>query len=184
MQLSHARRAMSVRFDDPNLVSCAGLAPVMALTARCGLATLLTERLRIVARGGANATAKILALVVGMIAGADGINDMDLLRHGGMGRLFTDVRAPSTLGTFLRVFTFGHVRQLDAVAAELLARSPPRPRSCRPLHGRVRRHRRHRGPDLRLRQAGRRVRLGAERHRAMLVKAGRRRVQAAHAASG
>ena len=47
---------------------------------------------------------------------------MDLLRHGGMNRLFTDVRAPSTLGTFLRVFTFGHVRQLDAVAAQLLTR--------------------------------------------------------------
>ncbi len=70
---------------------------------RCGLATLLTERLRIVARGGANATAKILALVMGMIAGADGIDDMGLLRHGGMGRLFTDLRAPSTVGTFLRV---------------------------------------------------------------------------------
>ena len=57
-----------------------------------------------------------------MICGVDSIDDMDLLRHGGMGRLFTDVRAPSTLGTFLRVFTFGHVRQLDAVAAALLAR--------------------------------------------------------------
>jgi hypothetical protein len=113
---------VSVRFDDPNLVSCAGLAPVMALGARCGLATLLTERLRIAARGGANATAKILALIAGMIAGADSIEDMDLLRHGGMGRLFTDLRAPSTLGTFLRVFSFGHVRQLDAVAAELLTR--------------------------------------------------------------
>jgi hypothetical protein len=61
-------------------------------------------------------------LIAGMIAGADCIHDMDLLRHGGMDRLFTDVRAPSTLGTFLRVFTFGHVRQLDAVAAALLAR--------------------------------------------------------------
>src|SRR5829696_8709651 len=122
MRLSHARRAMSVRFDDPNLVSCAGLAPVLALPARCGLATLLTARLRIAARGGANATAKILALIAGMIAGADSIDDMDLLRHGGMNRLFTDVRAPSTLGTFLRVFTFGHVRQLDAVAAQLLTR--------------------------------------------------------------
>jgi hypothetical protein len=122
MRLSHARRAISVRFDDPNLVSCAGLAPVLGLAARCGLATLLTDRLRITVRGGANATAKILALVAGMIAGADSIDDMDLLRHGGMGRLFTNVRAPSTLGTFLRVFTFGHVRQLDAVAAELLAR--------------------------------------------------------------
>jgi hypothetical protein len=122
MRLSHARRAISVRFDDPNLVSCAGLAPVLALATRCGLAALLTARLRIAARGGANATAKILALIAGMIAGADSIDDMDLLRHGGMGRLFTDVRAPSTLGTFLRAFTFGHVRQLDAVAAGLLSR--------------------------------------------------------------
>jgi len=111
-----------VRFDDPNLVSCAGLAPVLALAARCGLATLLTERLRIAAKGGVNATAKVLALVAGMICGADSIDDMDLLRHGGMPRLFTDVRAPSTLGTFLRLFTFGHVRQLDAVAARLLGR--------------------------------------------------------------
>jgi hypothetical protein len=113
---------MAVRFDDPNLVSCAGLAAVMALAARCGLGTLLTDRLRIAAKGGANATAKVLALIGGMIAGADSISDMDLLRHGGMARLFTDVRAPSTLGTFLRRFTFGHVRQLDAVAAGLLAR--------------------------------------------------------------
>ena len=113
---------MSVRFDDPNLVSCGGLAAVMALATRCGLATLLTERVRIAATGGANATGKILALVAGMVAGADSISDMGLLRHGGMTRLFDNVRAPSTLGTFLRRFTFGHVRQLDAVAARLLAR--------------------------------------------------------------
>ncbi len=62
------------------------------------------------------------ALVTGMVAGADSIEDMDLLRHGGLGRLFEGVRAPSTLGTFLRTFTFGHVRQLDAVAARFLAR--------------------------------------------------------------
>jgi hypothetical protein len=112
---------VSVRFDDPNLVSCAGLAAVMALAARCGLASLLTERLVIAAKGGANATAKVLALIGGMVAGADSIDDMDLLRRGGMNRLFDDVRAPSTLGTFLRLFTIGHVRQLDAVAARLLA---------------------------------------------------------------
>jgi hypothetical protein len=122
MRLSHARRAISARFDDPNLVSCAGLAAVMALAARRGLASLLADRVQITAKGGANASAKILALVAGMIAGADGIEDIDLLRHGGMGRLFDQVRAPSTLGTFLRLFTFGHVRQLDAVAARLLAR--------------------------------------------------------------
>ncbi len=94
----------------------------MALADRCGLARLLTERLTIAAKGGANAAAKILTLVAGMVAGADSIEDMDLVRHGGMGRLFTGTRAPSTLGTFLRCFTFGHVRQLDAVAAGLLAR--------------------------------------------------------------
>src|SRR3954447_4274738 len=122
VRLSHARRAIDARFDDPNLVSCAGLVPVMALARRCGLAGLLVDRLTITAEGGANAATKILALVAGMVCGADSITDMDLLRHGGMGRLFTEVRAPSTLGTFLRLFTFGHVRQLDAVAAGLLAR--------------------------------------------------------------
>jgi hypothetical protein len=122
MRLSHARAAISVRFDDPNLVSCAGLVPVMALAARCGLTALLIETLTLAGKGTANAAAKITALVAGMVAGADSISDMDLLRHGGMGRVFDGVRAPSTLGTFLRAFTFGHVRQLDAVAARLLAR--------------------------------------------------------------
>jgi hypothetical protein len=113
---------VSVRFDDPNLVSCGGLVAVLALVARCGLAELVTERVRIAAKGGANAAAKIVALIAGMVAGAEGINDMDLLRHGGMSRLFAEARAPSTLGTFLRLFIFGHVRQLDAVAAGFLAR--------------------------------------------------------------
>jgi hypothetical protein len=128
MRLSHARRAISVRFDDPNLVSCAGLVPVLALADRCGLSALLAEHVKIAAKGGVNAAAKILAIVAGMICGADSIEDMDLLRHGGMPRLFTGIRAPSTLGSFLRLFTFGHVRQLDAVAARLLpalARSVP-----------------------------------------------------------
>jgi len=72
--------------------------------------------------GGVNAHLKVPAMVAGMVAGADSIEDMDLLRHGGMDRLFGGVRAPSTLGTFLRAFTFGHVRQLDAVAATMLER--------------------------------------------------------------
>jgi hypothetical protein len=122
MRLSHARRAVIARFDDPNLVSCAGLVPIMALARRCGLAVLLADRLTIAAKGGANGALKILAVIAGMVCGADSIDDMDLLRHGGMARLFAEVRAPSTLGTFLRLFTFGHVRQLDAVAAGLLAR--------------------------------------------------------------
>jgi hypothetical protein len=122
MRLSHARSAIRVRFDDPNLVSCAGLVPVMALAVRCGLTALLADTLVMAGKGTANAAAKILAVIGGMVAGADSISDMDLLRHGGMNRVFDGVRAPSTLGTFLRRFTFGHVRQLDAVAARLLAR--------------------------------------------------------------
>ena len=122
MRLSHARSAIRVRFNDPNLVSFAGLVPVMALAARCGLTGLLTDTLIMAGKGAANAAAKIQALIGGMVTGADSISDMDLLRHGGMNRVFDGVRAPSTLGTFLRLFTFGHVRQLDAVAARLLAR--------------------------------------------------------------
>jgi hypothetical protein len=107
-------------FDDPNLVSCGGLAPVLALAHRCGLHRLVEDRVRLDGDAGANAELKVASLVAGMVAGADSIDDMGLLRHGGMGRLFTGVRAPSTLGTFLRGFTFGHVRQLDAVAAGFL----------------------------------------------------------------
>jgi hypothetical protein len=107
-------------FDDPNLVSCAGLAPVLQLAERAGLHDLVGRHLQLAGPGGGNAQLKVPALVAGMVAGADSIEDMDLLRHGGMLRLFTGVRAPSTLGTFLRSFTFGHVRQLDAIASRLL----------------------------------------------------------------
>jgi Transposase DDE domain group 1 len=118
MRVSHAASAV---FDDPNLVSCAGLAPVLALAERCGLHRLVAESVTLSGPAAANASVKVPALVAGMIAGADSIDDMDLLRHGGMGRLFGGVRAPSTLGSFLRTFRFGQVRQLDKVAARLLA---------------------------------------------------------------
>jgi len=91
----------------------------MALAQRAGLGDLVADTLTLKAKGGVNAHLKVPALA-GMVAGADSIDDMDLLRHGGMGRLFNGVRAPSTLGTFLRSFTFGHVRQLDAVASRFL----------------------------------------------------------------
>ena len=117
MRVSHN---VSAVFDDPNLVSCAGLAPVLALAGQAGLARLVGQHLKIAKAGGVNPHLKVTCLVAGMIAGADSIEDMDLLCHGGMARLFTGVRAPSTLGTFLRSFTFGHVRQLDAVASRLL----------------------------------------------------------------
>jgi len=119
-RVSHSLPAISATFDDPNLVGCAGLAPTMALAQRAGLGDLVAEHLTLKAQGGVNAHLKVPVLVAGMVAGADSIDDMDVLRHGGMDRLFTGVRAPSTLGTFLRTFTFGHVRQLDAVASRFL----------------------------------------------------------------
>lgn len=108
-------------FDDPNLVSCAGLVPALSLAERAGLTDLAQRHLSVPSGAGVAAGAKVATLVAGMVAGADSISDMDLLRHGGMGRLFDGVRAPSTLGTFLRAFRFGHVRQLDAVASRFLA---------------------------------------------------------------
>jgi hypothetical protein len=93
---------------------------VLALASRVGLNGLADEHLSLPAGAGHAAGAKVSSVVAGMIAGADSISDLDLLRHGGMGRLFTGARAPSTLGTFLRAFRFGHVRQLDAVASRVL----------------------------------------------------------------
>src|SRR4051812_33254779 len=117
MQVSHS---VSAVFDDLNLVSAAGLAPVLALAERAGLHQLVAEHLTVPGSAGANTVVKVPALVAGMVAGADSIDDMGLLRHGGMDRLFSEVRAPTTLGTCLRGFRFGHVRQLDAIASRLL----------------------------------------------------------------
>jgi hypothetical protein len=102
-------------------VSFGGLVPVVALAQRAGLAQMAGHHLSVPGGPGVAGGAKVSALVAGMVAGADSIADMDLLRYGAMGRLFDGVRAPSTLGTFLRAFAFGHVRQLDAVAARFLA---------------------------------------------------------------
>ncbi|WP_082764213.1 IS1380 family transposase [Frondihabitans sp. PAMC 28766] len=120
MQVSHAARAAAASFDDPNLVSAAGLLPVMRLAETAGLRSLADQWLTVPSDKGANAGLKVSSLVAGMVAGADSIDDMALLRHGGTGKLFTACYAPSTLGSFLREFTFGHVRQLDAVASRLL----------------------------------------------------------------
>jgi hypothetical protein len=120
MQLSHTRPVAAAKFDDPNLVSAAGLVPVMALAQRSGLLTLADEHLSVPTDKGAHAGRKIGSLVAGMVAGADSIADMAILRHGAMNTLFEHPYAPSTLGSFLREFTFGHVRQLDAVASRLL----------------------------------------------------------------
>jgi hypothetical protein len=122
MRLSQSRSAVSVRFDDPNLVSCAGLVPVMRLAETTGLAGLVTDRIRLGVSTGAHPDRKIISIVAGMIAGADCIDDLDLLRHGGMSRVFTAVAAPSTLGSFLRSFSWGDTRALESAARVLLAR--------------------------------------------------------------
>jgi hypothetical protein len=120
MRLSHTLGRTSVAFDDPNLVSVGGLVPVLALAESAGLRDLADEHLTVPTDKGANAGLKVASLVAGMVAGADSIEDMALLRHGGMGRVFARAYAPSTLGSFLRAFTFGHVRQLDAIASRFL----------------------------------------------------------------
>ena len=120
MQLSHTRPVVSAVFDEPNLVSSAGLVPVMALARTARLRELADERLTVPTDKGANPGLKLSSLVAGMVAGADSIEDMALLRHGGIGTVFAAAYAPSTLGSFLRSCTFGHVRQVDAVAARFL----------------------------------------------------------------
>ncbi len=115
MQASHK---VSAVFDDPNLIGSAGLVPVMRLAERAGLHELLGSHLSVAAP---NAALKAAGVLAGMLAGADSIDDLDVLRHGGMAKVFGGVRAPSTYGTFLRSFTFGHVRQLDAVASRTLS---------------------------------------------------------------
>ena len=115
MQASHK---VSAVFDDSNLIGSAGLVPVMRLAQRAGLHGLLQEYLSV---PSPDADVKAANVVAGMLAGADSIDDLGVLRHGAMSKVFTGVKAPSTLGTFLRSFTFGHVRQLDAVHTRTLA---------------------------------------------------------------
>jgi hypothetical protein len=94
---------------------------MLALARSAGLGRLADRHLSVPTDKGANPGLKVSSLVAGMVAGADSIDDMALLRHGGMGKVFTGAYAPSTLGSFLRSFSFGHVRQLDAVSARFLS---------------------------------------------------------------
>src|SRR3954462_10859485 len=115
-----------VVFDDERVVSDAGVALVATLAKRLGVEALATGlvRLRRDRPGAANAGRKVMALVLAMVLGADSIDDTDVLRAGRTRRLLGGwLPAPSTLGTFLRAFTFGHVRQLDRVLAEALTRA-------------------------------------------------------------
>ncbi len=114
MKPSHNIRPV---FDDPNVVADAGLAPALRLAEEAGFHDAVAEHLSV---ESPNRAAKTGCVVAGMLAGADSIDDLDRLRHGGMDKLFSGVRAPSTLGKFLRAFTHGHVQQLDRIGALLL----------------------------------------------------------------
>jgi hypothetical protein len=122
VQLLHALARTSAEFDDPNLVSHAGLIPVMAVAERAGLGDLVAAHVRPGGECGVNAHLKVPCLVAGMAAGADSIDDMGLLRHGAMSTVFGGVRAPSTLGSHLRSYTWGNVAQLEKAGREFLAK--------------------------------------------------------------
>ena len=127
MQLLHSPARTRAVFDDPNLLAHAGLAPLLALAGRAGLPGLLAGAAP-AGPCGANPVTKVMCLVAGMAAGADSIEDMDLLRDGAMEAVFGGIRAPSTLGSFLRAFTWGNVRQLDRAHRGLTAALSAGPR--------------------------------------------------------
>lgn len=119
-------------FDEHNLVSAAGLVPIMELAEQTGLSRLIGQHVTLpstrVASGAVNPAGKLTTIIAAMMCGADNIDDANVLRAGGTPRVFGEVYAPSTLGIFLREFTFGHANQLAAVArahlGALAARTP------------------------------------------------------------
>ncbi|MCY0924601.1 MULTISPECIES: hypothetical protein [unclassified Streptomyces] len=120
MKSSHSSAAVFAAFDEPNLIAHAGLVPIVRLAERCCLPALVAEKVKLNGAkngAGAAADAKVTSIVGGMVAGGDSIDGLDVLRHDGLPKLFGGVRAPSTLGTFLRAFTWGHVRQLESATS-------------------------------------------------------------------
>lgn len=116
---------IEVVFDDERVVSDAGVMLAATLAERLGIEELVEDCVRLGVKGAASCAArKVMALIYAMVLGADSIDDCQVLRAGRTGRLLGGwIPAPSTLGTFLRAFTFGHVRQLDRVLAETLTRA-------------------------------------------------------------
>jgi len=130
-EVSRVIDPIEVMCDDPNLVANAGLVVVATLVARLGLETLINRTVRLTGRvGGTRPGRKVLTLVHMIVAGGSHIDHADMLRAGATQRVLPfRVMAPSTLGTFLRAFTFGHVRQLDRVIGETIHRAWAIPRT-------------------------------------------------------
>src|SRR6186997_393345 len=124
VRVSHRFTADSARFDEDNLVSHAGLVPLLGLAVQTGLPQIIAGKVSIttprIKSGSTNLAPKLLGVIAGMCAGSDSIDDLDVLRAGGMPILFDGVYAPSTLGVLLREFSFGHARQLESVLREHL----------------------------------------------------------------
>jgi hypothetical protein len=141
VQGSHAWRGDRAVFDEDNLVSCAGLVPLLELAEQAGLSRLLNRHVRFVDErvksGAANSTPKLTSIVAGMAAGADSIDDLDVIRSGGMSKVFGGVYASATLGIFLREFTHGHTRQLAAVLRRHLVALAERTPVLAGIHERV-----------------------------------------------
>ena len=125
MKVSHTSPHLDIAFDDPNLVAHAGLDLPLSLARRLGLPGLVADQLDLGrVAGAANPATKAMTLIAGLLAGGDCIDDVDMLRSGGTAAVLGHApAAPSTVGTFLRAFTWGHSRQLDAVSGELLRRA-------------------------------------------------------------
>jgi hypothetical protein len=121
MRASHDLTRVPVTFDEASLVPAAGLLPAAALAQRVDLAGLIDDRLTLAAHG-ANSATKALSVIGTLLAGGDSIDDVAALRAGANERVFTDTRAPSTIGSWLRAFRWHNVRQLDAVSRHLLRR--------------------------------------------------------------
>src|SRR5512135_1127489 len=123
MQASHELSRVSVSFDEPNLVSHAGLVPVAELAQRLQVGERIDATVTVAGSVGANSGPKALTLIGSVLAGGDCIDDVNLLRSGALPELFDGVRAPSTVGSWLRALRWGHVRQLDAVVRTLLVQA-------------------------------------------------------------
>jgi hypothetical protein len=122
MRSSHALDRLEVSFDDDHAVASAGLLLPATLAARLGIEALVNEMVELGdGPGAANPGRKVMTLIHSMVAGGDCIDDADVLRVGSTAAVLGHrVMAPSTLGTFLRAFTFGHVRQLDRLGEAVL----------------------------------------------------------------
>jgi hypothetical protein len=125
MPSSHSPAGLVVAFDDDHAVANAGLLLPATLTERLGIEAAVDRLVDLGDRPGAHRPGrKVLTLLHAIIAGADCIDDAELLRTGSTAAVLGHrVMAPSTLGTFLRSFTFGHVRQLDRVAETIMGRA-------------------------------------------------------------